>query len=148
MSRTFGRKIREKINRTSVTVCMVSELTHREIPRKPQTIGDDNSGQRIFRLLEGFVSIVPKTMFTTPSNSPAVMIAMSDCSSGELLGSSGPLASRLYCHLPLTLRRNAWPEGVLVQPPSIVRRGQNGGRHFSQTGSPLVGFGGDIFSSV
>jgi hypothetical protein len=50
-------------------------------------------------------------------------------------------SSRLNCHLPLTLRRHVWPEGMFVQPPSIVRRGQTGGRHFSQARSSLIGSG-------
>jgi hypothetical protein len=50
-------------------------------------------------------------------------------------------SSRLYCHLPSTLRRHVWPEGMFVQLPSIVRRGKNGGRHFSHGGSSLIGSG-------
>jgi hypothetical protein len=61
---------------------------------------------------------------------------------------AGSQASRLYCHLPLTLRRHAWPEGILVQPPSIVRRGQNGGPHFSQAGSSSIGSGRADFKSA
>ena len=57
-------------------------------------------------------------------------------------------SSRLNCHLPLTLRRHVWPEGMFVQPPSIVRRGHRGERHFSQASSSSAGLGIAAFKTA